>query len=213
MNPSRSAIDMGISGKFPKGAYSSGNAQKSRSFSELSAHFSPGDKGLQVKCRSSQVVVVARRCSRVHPWVADHGLVVGPNFHAERRTDLDRPLQKLEQLEQAIEETIAEAIPPKSRWRVAGRIVGWMLLVAYFLFAAALLALRYWILPKVAEYRSDAERYASKVLGSRITIGAMEAGWRGPRPELLLANGTVCEHDGCAARSRPAAEATRALTP
>jgi len=142
--------------------------------------------------------------------VADDGLAVGPNFHAEKRTDLDQPLQKLEQLEQAIEETIAEAIPPKSRWRVAARIVGWILLVAYFLFAAALLALRYWILPKVAEYRSDVEQYASKVLGTRITIGAMEAGWQGLRPELLLANVTVFDHDGRAALNLPGVEATLA---
>src|SRR5882672_7810100 len=140
--------------------------------------------------------------------VADHGLAVGPNFHAEKRTDLDQPLQKLEQLEQAIEETIAEAIPPKSRWRVAARIVGWALLIAYFLFAAALLALRYWILPKVAEYRLDVEQYASKVLGSRITSGAMEADWQGLRPELLLANVTVFDRDGREALSLPAVEAT-----
>jgi len=74
---------------------------------------------------------------------------------------LDQPLQKLEQLEQAIEETIAEAIPRKGPWRVAARIVGWALLVAYFLFAATLLALRHWVLPKVAEYRGDIEQYAS----------------------------------------------------
>src|SRR3989440_661272 len=194
MNPSRSAIDMGISGKLPKGAYSSGNAQKSRSFSELSAHFPPGDKGLQVKCRSLRVLVVARRCSRVHPWVADRGLSAGRTPTPKKRTDLDQPLQKLQQLEHAIEETLAEAIPPKSRWRIAARIVGWMLLVAYFLFAAMLLALRHWILPKVAEYRSDVEQYASKVLGQRITIGAMDADWQGLRPELLLDNVTVFDH-------------------
>src|SRR5712692_490911 len=121
---------------------------------------------------------------------------------------LDQPLQKLEQLEQAIEETIAEAIPLKSRWRLAARIAGWALLIAYFLFAAILLALRYWVLPKVAEYRSDVEQYASKVLGTRITIGAMEAGWQGLRPELLLANVTVFDRDGREALSLPAVEAT-----
>ncbi len=178
----------------------------------MSAHFSPGDKGLRVKCRSSQVLVVAKRCSRVHPLVADHGHAVGSNFHAERRTDLDQPLQKLGQLEQTIEETINDAIPPKSRWRLAARIVGWALLIAYFLFAAILLALRYWVLPKVAEYRSDVEQYASKVLGSRITIGAMEADWQGLRPELLLANVTVFDRDGRAALSLPAVEATLAWT-
>ncbi len=121
---------------------------------------------------------------------------------------MDRPLQKLEQLEQAIEETVAEAIPPKSRWRVAARILGWTLLIAYLLFAAILLALRYWVLPKVAEYRSDVEQYASKVLGTRITIGAMDADWQGLRPELLLANVTVFDRDGRAALSLPAVEAT-----
>jgi len=125
---------------------------------------------------------------------------------------LDQPLQKLQQLEHAIEETLAEAIPPKSRWRIAARIVGWMLLVAYFLFAAMLLALRHWILPKVAEYRSDVEQYASKVLGQRITIGAMDADWQGLRPELLLDNVTVFDHDGRAALSLPAVEATLAWT-
>ena len=121
---------------------------------------------------------------------------------------MDQPLQKLEQLEQAIEETLAEAIPPKSRWHVAARVAGWTLLIVYFLFAAILLALRYWVLPKVAEYRSDVEQYASKVLGTRITIGAMEADWQGLRPELLLANVTVFDRDGRAALSLPAVEAT-----
>jgi len=121
---------------------------------------------------------------------------------------LDQPLQKLEQLEQAIEDSIDQAIPPKSRWRVAARIAGWALVVAYFLFAATLLALRYWILPKVAEYRSDIEQHASKVLGQRITIGAIEADWQGLRPELLLANVTVFDHDGRAALTLPAVEAT-----
>src|SRR5882672_1662465 len=122
--------------------------------------------------------------------------------------NLDQPLQKLEQLEQAIEETIAQAIPPQSRWRAAARIAGWALLALYFLFAAALLSLRYWILPKVAEYRDDIEQYASKALGQRITIGAIEADWQGLRPELLLANVTVFDHDGRAALSLPGVEAT-----
>ncbi|HEY6240762.1 MAG TPA: YhdP family protein [Burkholderiales bacterium] len=121
---------------------------------------------------------------------------------------MDQPLQKLEQLEQAIEETIDEAIPPKSRWRLVARIAGWALVALYFVFAAALLSLRYWILPKVAEFRSDIEQYASKALGQRITIGAVEAGWQGLRPDLLLANVTVFDHNGRAALSLPAVEGT-----
>ncbi len=121
---------------------------------------------------------------------------------------MDQPLQKLEQLEQAIEETIAEAIPRKGPWRVAARILGWALFIVYLLFAGAILALRYWALPKVAEYRSDFEQYASRALGQRITIGAIGADWQGLRPELLLANVTVFDHDGRAALTLPAVEAT-----
>jgi uncharacterized protein (TIGR02099 family) len=123
---------------------------------------------------------------------------------------LNQPLEKLEQLEQAIEETIDEAIPPKSRWASVARVVGWSLVALYFLFAAALLGLRYWILPKVAEYRTNIEQAASRALGQRVTIGAIDADWQGLRPELLLGNVTVFDHDGRAALNLPGIEATLA---
>ncbi|HZT61594.1 MAG TPA: YhdP family protein, partial [Burkholderiales bacterium] len=125
---------------------------------------------------------------------------------------MNQPLETLEQLEHAIEETIDEAIPPKSRWAAVARVLGWTLLALYFLFAAALLGLRYWIFPKVAEYRGDIERIASKALGQRIAIGSIDADWQGLRPELLLGNVTVYDHDGRAALSLPGIEATVAWT-
>ena len=121
---------------------------------------------------------------------------------------MNQPLEKLEQLEHAIEETIDEAIPPRSRWAVVARVLGWTLLALYFLFAAALLSLRYWILPKVGEYRADIERSASRALGQRVTIGAIDADWQGLRPELLLGNVTVFDHDGRAALTLPSIEGT-----
>jgi uncharacterized protein (TIGR02099 family) len=125
---------------------------------------------------------------------------------------LNQPLEKLEQLEQAIEETIDEVIPPRGRWRTVAHVLGWALLALYFLFAAALLTLRYWVLPQVAEYRGAIEQSASKILGQRVTIGAIEADWQGLRPELLLGNVTVYDHDGRAALSLPGIEATVAWT-
>jgi uncharacterized protein (TIGR02099 family) len=125
---------------------------------------------------------------------------------------LEQPLQKLEQLEQAIEETIDEAIPPQSRWRLAARIVGWTLFWLYLLFAGALLFLRYYALPKVSDYRGDIERSASRILGQRITIGSIDADWQGLRPELLLGNVTVYDRDGRAALTLPSIEATLAWT-
>src|SRR5262249_16870278 len=82
------------------------------------------------------------------------------------------------------------------------------LLALYFLFAAALLSLRYWVLPKVADYRGDLEQSASKALGQRVTIGAIDADWQGLRPELLLGNVTVFDHDGRAALPLPSVEGT-----
>ncbi len=118
---------------------------------------------------------------------------------------MNQPFQKLEQ---AIEETVARAIPPQSRWRSAARLIGWGLFVVYLLFAAAVLVLRYSVLPRVGEYRSDIEQYASKALGQRITIGAIETGWRGLRPDLFLADVTIYDHDGRAALTLPRVEAT-----
>src|SRR5262249_28233261 len=77
-----------------------------------------------------------------------------------------------------------------------------------FLFAAALLSLRYWILPKVADYRGEIEQSASRALGQRVTIGHIDADWQGLRPELLLANVTVFDHDGRPALTLPGVEAT-----
>jgi uncharacterized protein (TIGR02099 family) len=118
---------------------------------------------------------------------------------------LDQPFQKLEQ---AIAETLAQAIPPEGRWRTVARVIGWGLFIGYLLFAAIVLFLRYSVLPRVGEYRGDIEQYASKALGQRITIGAIEAGWRGLRPDLLLTAVTIYDHDGRAALILPGVEAT-----
>jgi hypothetical protein len=122
-----------------------------------------------------------------------------------RRNHLDQPLQKIEQ---AIEERLARTFRARSRRRAAVRFVGWGVLVVYFLFALAVLFARYYALPRVGEYKDDLERHASRVLGQRITVGAIEAGWQGLRPELLLADVTVYDRDGRAALRLPAVEAT-----
>ncbi|MGB7543902.1 MAG: YhdP family protein [Burkholderiales bacterium] len=111
-------------------------------------------------------------------------------------------------------ETILENIdlPPQSRWRVAARIAGWALVAAYFVFVAIVLALRYWILPNIGGYAGAIEQSVSKALGERVTIGAIEAGWQGLRPELFLANVTLHDRSGRAALSLPGIEATLSWT-
>ena len=110
------------------------------------------------------------------------------------------------------EEIIEAILPPQSGWRRVARVAGWMLVAAYFAFAAMVLALRYWILPNVGAHAADVEQFVTRTLGERVTIGTIEAGWQGLRPELLLENVTVYDRDGRPALSLPAIEATFAWT-
>src|ERR1700722_9058796 len=56
----------------------------------------------------------------------------------------------------------------------------------YFAFAAVVIALRYWILPGIENYRGDIEQAASFGLGRRVTIASVEAEWHGLNPYLAL---------------------------
>jgi len=111
-------------------------------------------------------------------------------------------------------ETILKEIPlpPQSRWRLAGRIAGWTLVAAYFVFAGLVFALRYWILPGVGAHARDIEQSISTMLGRRVAIGSIDAGWQGLRPELFLSDVTVFDRDGRPALSLPGVEATFAWT-
>jgi uncharacterized protein (TIGR02099 family) len=111
-------------------------------------------------------------------------------------------------------EAIVEAIlpPPRSPWRAAARFAGWSLVALYFLFALIVLVLRYWVLPKVGDYKDDIERAVSAALKQRVTIGAIQADWQGLRPELLLGNFTIHDRDGRPALVLPEVDATLAWT-
>ena len=110
------------------------------------------------------------------------------------------------------ERAVARAIGPRGRWHALAVFVGWTLVAAYFLFAALVLSLRYWVLPNVANYTGEIERAVSKALGERVTIGAIEAGWQGLQPELAIANLTIYDRKGRPALTLPAADATLSWT-
>jgi uncharacterized protein (TIGR02099 family) len=107
-----------------------------------------------------------------------------------------------------VEESIARLAPPGSRWRALARTAGWIALALYFVFALVVLALRYWLLPLASSHTELIERKASQMLGERVTIGAIEAGWQGLRPELNLSNVTVYDRSGRPALSLPLIDAT-----
>ncbi|WZB64000.1 hypothetical protein WJ970_16420 [Achromobacter xylosoxidans] len=70
----------------------------------------------------------------------------------------------------------------------------WGALAVYGVAAIGLLGLRYWVLPRVDQWRPQIEAYASQALGAQVSIGAIQANWQGLNPRLDLASVQV--HDG-----------------
>ncbi|MQY50605.1 YhdP family protein [Rhodocyclus gracilis] len=93
----------------------------------------------------------------------------------------------------------------------AVRRLGRVLLVAatvlWFLFVAAVLVLRYSVLPNIEHYRGDIERMASEGLGLSVSIGRIEARWQGVNPDLALIDVRIADAEG-----RPALVFSRVQT-
>ena len=66
------------------------------------------------------------------------------------------------------------------------RALAWLLLIGYFGFALIVLALRYWVLPNIEQYRPDIEQGITRAVGLPVTIRQIDTHWRGLRPQLTL---------------------------
>ena len=62
----------------------------------------------------------------------------------------------------------------------------WALLVLSFIFAVMVLALRYWVLPNIENYRVNIANAASRAMGQKVTIERISANWERARPHLKL---------------------------
>jgi uncharacterized protein (TIGR02099 family) len=76
---------------------------------------------------------------------------------------------------------------------LAWRSLGWATraalmasLLLAFLFSALVVTLRYAVLPNADQYREPIVSAVSRALGVQVGIGAIEAGWEGARPRLVL---------------------------
>ncbi len=58
---------------------------------------------------------------------------------------------------------------------IAARILLWLVLAAWSLFAVSWAALQLWIVPGIGEWRPDLERWASRAVGVPVTVGAIVA--------------------------------------
>src|SRR5256885_13276531 len=109
----------------------------------------------------------------------------------------------LESVEHAVEHAVERVLPPRSPWRRALGVAGWMLFGFYVLFAAAILALRYWLLPNVGAHADEIAQQVSRAVGERVTIGHIEAGWRGLQPRLDIADLHIYDRRGEGALAMP----------
>jgi uncharacterized protein (TIGR02099 family) len=66
------------------------------------------------------------------------------------------------------------------------RLATWAVLVAGLLFVCAVLALRYWLLPAIDDFRAPIVRTIARAVGQPVEISHLEGSWRGYRPELRL---------------------------
>ncbi len=88
------------------------------------------------------------------------------------------------------------------------RVLTWGILICGFLFAAAILVLRYWILPDIEGYRDDIAQTLSRGIQQQVSIGGIRANWDGLRPQLALSQVVVHDVEGRPALELPRVDAT-----
>jgi uncharacterized protein (TIGR02099 family) len=87
------------------------------------------------------------------------------------------------------------------------RALGWLLLVAYFVFCLSLISLRVWWMPHIDRWRGPIEASASALLKQRVTIGHIESSWQGFNPRLQLTDVQVYDDSGAVALTLPQIDA------
>lgn len=70
--------------------------------------------------------------------------------------------------------------------RIVVRPLILLVLAAYFLFAVALVVVRYAVLPTIDDYRPAIERMAGQAIGAPVRIGRIDAEWLGLHPSFEL---------------------------
>ncbi|MEK6244168.1 MAG: YhdP family protein [Pseudomonadota bacterium] len=94
----------------------------------------------------------------------------------------------------------------KTRLRSLLRAIEVLAWAGFFAFAVIFLALRYWLLPNVEQYRGDIVAAISRSIGLPVKIGALATDWQGLRPRLSISDVRVYDSDGREALVLPAVE-------
>ncbi|HEY7803576.1 MAG TPA: hypothetical protein VIC30_03975, partial [Orrella sp.] len=91
--------------------------------------------------------------------------------------------------------------------KLALRIVLIAAILAYFVVAAGLLVTRYYVLPRVDQWRPDIQKVLSEAVGTPVTFDAISADWRGLNANLTLTNLTIRDEGGVAQLGIPKTDA------
>jgi uncharacterized protein (TIGR02099 family) len=82
----------------------------------------------------------------------------------------------------------------------------WSLWIIYVAAAVGLLGLRYFVLPRIDQWRPQIEQYAAQAIGAPVRIGHIAADWSGLNPHLTLTGVEIADSQGEPVLSLPAVD-------
>ena len=82
-----------------------------------------------------------------------------------------------------------------------------LLVAGYFVSAAVMLFTRYWVLPRVDQWRPEIEQMVSDSVGTPVQIGQIQARWRSLNAVLDISDITILGSDGTPGLKIPSADA------
>jgi uncharacterized protein (TIGR02099 family) len=88
----------------------------------------------------------------------------------------------------------------------AGRAIEFLAWTAFFAVAAAVLVVRFWLLPDIERYRGQIVAAVSSAVGQPVQIGRIKAGWFGLNPEVRLDDVRVYDQAGREVLTLPSIE-------
>lgn len=141
-----------------------------------------------------------------------------PPDDSSRNSHATAPVERLQALEHRVEEAVEQAIE-RTEASLARRfglscvrglhralkLLLALFVVGFFAFGTLLLFTRHWVMPRIDEARPWIEAQASRALGTQVTIGRIDAGWRGFNPRLTLRDVRLAGPGGAAQPSMPLA--------
>ncbi|MEO8486999.1 MAG: YhdP family protein [Betaproteobacteria bacterium] len=93
-------------------------------------------------------------------------------------------------------DTAATTAAQRSRAARLVGLAGTLLATFVILACAAMLAVRYLVLPQVASYRIEIAERLSREIGAPVTIGAIDTGWDGWNPQVVVTGLSIRDKPG-----------------